>query len=92
MRGFLDLLTVTFMGRYRHRPLHLFGGGSQNDLLCRLTARACGVRVVAGPAEATALGNLLVQARTMGDLPEGSTLGDLARRSSALRVYPSIST
>ena len=26
MRGFLDLLTVTFMGRYRHRPLHLFGG------------------------------------------------------------------
>jgi hypothetical protein len=26
VRGFLDLLTVTFMGRYRHRPLHLFGG------------------------------------------------------------------
>ena len=26
LRGFLDLLTVTFMGRYRHRPLHLFGG------------------------------------------------------------------
>ena len=42
--------------------LHIIGGGSQNDLLNRMTADACGVRVVAGPAECTALGNVMIQA------------------------------
>jgi rhamnulokinase len=67
--------------------LHVVGGGSKNALLCRWTADACGVPVVAGPAEATALGNLLVQARTMGDLPPGVTIRDVARRSADLRRY-----
>lgn len=83
-RALADLEAVT--GR-SYSTLHLFGGGSQNRLLCRLTAEACGRRVVAGPAEATALGNLLVQARTMGDLPAGLTIRDVARRSSDLHVY-----
>ena len=48
--------------------LHVVGGGAYNGLLNRLTADACNVTVVAGPAEATALGNLLVQARALGDL------------------------
>src|SRR5690606_7660042 len=55
------------------RTLHLFGGGAQNRLLCELTAQKCGRDVVGGPVEATALGNLLLQARTMGDLPPGLT-------------------
>jgi rhamnulokinase len=67
--------------------LHVVGGGSQNELLCDLTAKECGCRVVAGPAEATAIGNLLVQARTLGDLPEGSTLRDVVRASTELRAY-----
>lgn len=83
-RALADLEAVT--GR-SYSTLHLFGGGSQNRLLCRLTAEACGRRVVAGPAEATALGNLLVQARAMGDLPAGLTVRDVARRSSDLHVY-----
>jgi rhamnulokinase len=47
--------------------VHVVGGGSQNDLLCRLTAEAVGRPVLAGPVEATALGNVLVQARRPGD-------------------------
>jgi rhamnulokinase len=48
------------------RRVHIVGGGAQNTLLCQLTADTVGVPVVAGPVEATAIGNLLVQARTHG--------------------------
>jgi rhamnulokinase len=46
--------------------VHLVGGGARNELLCQLTADACAVPVMAGPVEAAALGNLLVQARAHG--------------------------
>ena len=50
--------------------IRIVGGGSQNTLLCQLTANACGRQVVAGPVEATALGNILVQAVALGLLPD----------------------
>ncbi len=48
------------------RQIHVVGGGSQNALLCQLTADRSGLPVVAGPIEATALGNVLGQARAHG--------------------------
>ncbi|MCU1586099.1 MAG: rhamnulokinase [Microbacteriaceae bacterium] len=46
--------------------IHIVGGGAQNELLCQLTADRSGVPVLAGPVEATAIGNVLVQARAAG--------------------------
>ncbi|MET4703324.1 rhamnulokinase family protein [Frigoribacterium sp. UYMn621] len=46
--------------------IHIVGGGSQNELLCQLTADLSGVPVLAGPVEATAIGNVLIQARAQG--------------------------
>ena len=52
--------------------VHIVGGGSQNALLCQLTANRSGLPVLAGPVEATAIGNVLIQART-----QGLVIGDL---------------
>jgi rhamnulokinase len=53
--------------------VHVVGGGSRNALLCQLTANATGLPVLAGPAEGTAIGNLLVQASTVGAIDAGLT-------------------
>jgi rhamnulokinase len=61
--------------------VHVVGGGVHNALLMQLTADACGLPVIAGPAEAAALGNILVQARTLGAAP-----ADLAGMRALLRA------
>ena len=73
--------------------VHVVGGGSQNRVLCQLTADACGVPVVAGPTEAAALGNVLVQARTLGlDLPDLTAMRRLLRETQTLERYEPAST
>jgi rhamnulokinase len=73
--------------RLSGRPVeivHIVGGGARNALLCRLTADACGLPVVAGPVEATAIGNALVQARAHGFTGD---LRELVRRTQELTMY-----
>ncbi len=53
---------------HRHETIHVIGGGSQNALLNELTAQTTGRRVVAGPVEATALGNVIAQLVALGEL------------------------
>jgi rhamnulokinase len=72
--------------------VHIVGGGSQNRLLCQLTADRTGRTVVAGPVEATAIGNVLIQARAQG-LLDGSlgALRDLvARTTGTVRYEPAL--
>lgn len=67
--------------------VHLVGGGARNELLCQLTADAIGLPVVAGPVEATAIGNILVQARAHGVVENRHDLRALVARTQPLRRY-----
>lgn len=67
--------------------LHVVGGGIRNTLLCRLTADILGLPVLAGPEEATALGNVLVQARACGELGGLAQMRELAADSVRLDRY-----
>jgi rhamnulokinase len=66
----------------RIEVVHIVGGGSKNNLLNTFTANACGRPVIAGPAEATALGNLLIQARARGEINSLAELRTISRNSS----------
>jgi rhamnulokinase len=83
--------TVRLAGTLSDRPVevvHVVGGGARNELLCRLTADACGVPVLAGPVEAAALGNVLVQARALGaDLPDLAAMRALVTRTHDLARF-----
>lgn len=67
--------------------LHIIGGGSQNALLNQMTADALGIPVWAGPAEATAMGNILVQAMAAGEVEGLSGIREAVRRSVSPKVY-----
>ncbi len=67
--------------------IHIVGGGSQNRQLCQATADACNRRVVAGPVEATAIGNLLMQAVAAGDIGSVSDARAIVRRSFRVEDY-----
>ena len=67
--------------------LHVVGGGSQNPLVCQMSADATGYKVLAGPVEATALGNSLVQLIALGELGSIAEGRALLRASFPLTVY-----
>ena len=91
---------MLFRSRYRQvlenlralspRPietLHVIGGGSRNDLLNQFTANAIGIPVVAGPSEATAIGNVMIQAMTVGEATDVAGMRQLISRSIPLKTY-----
>ena len=68
--------------------IHIIGGGSQNSLLCQLTADATRMPVIAGPVEATAIGNALVQAISLGYVSSLTEGRELIEHSFPLRHHP----
>ncbi|HVU89462.1 MAG TPA: rhamnulokinase family protein [Pirellulales bacterium] len=71
----------------RVETIHVVGGGTQNRQLCQATADACGRRVVAGPVEATAIGNVMVQALAAGTVGSIAEARDLVRESFPVEQY-----
>ena len=67
--------------------LHVIGGGSRNDLLNQFTANAIGIPVVAGPSEATAIGNVMIQAMAAGEATDMAGMRRLIQRSVPLKTY-----
>jgi len=67
--------------------IHIIGGGSLNHLLCQFTADATGLPVHAGPVEATAIGNILVQAMAFGEISSLEELREVVKRSFSLKIY-----
>jgi len=71
----------------RLEVIHIVGGGSQSEILNQFTADACQRPVIAGPVEATAMGNLLVQVRSSGELASLAEIRAVVRASSAVKMY-----
>jgi rhamnulokinase len=69
------------------KTIHIVGGGTQNTLLCQFAADACGRPVHAGPVEATAIGNILMQALGRGQLGSITDLRAVVTRSFPVKVY-----
>jgi len=83
-----NVRTAAALAGVEPEVVHVVGGGSENRLLCQLTADACGLPVVAGPKEAAALGNVLVQARALGvEMPKLTEMRALVRATQALTRY-----
>jgi rhamnulokinase len=71
----------------RIETMHIVGGGAQNRQLCQMTADACQRRVVAGPVEATAIGNVMMQAVAAGAVGSIAEARDVIRRSFSVEEY-----
>jgi len=67
--------------------LHVIGGGSANDTMSRLTAQATGVKVVAGPTEATAIGNLMMQAKAAGIVKDRWEMREIISREFKVKTF-----
>ena len=67
--------------------IHMIGGGTQSEMLCQMTADATGRKVIAGPVEATALGNIAVQLMTLGAIKNVREARRIIEASETVRTY-----
>jgi rhamnulokinase len=72
---------------FKIERLHVIGGGSQNRLLNQLTANAIGIPVIAGPSEATAYGNIMMQAKGLGIVNSLQEMRTIIRHSVDLETF-----
>jgi rhamnulokinase len=87
--------TLELLDGFRGRPhvvIHVVGGGTQNRLLCQLTADALQRPVIAGPVEATAIGNVLMQAMGRGEIGSLEEARAIVRNSFPLETYSPTTT
>lgn len=67
--------------------LHIIGGGANNEMLNQLTANAAGIPVIAGPTEATAIGNIMMQAKALGAVASLDEIRGVVRQSFDVKTY-----
>ncbi|MCG8586862.1 MAG: rhamnulokinase [Pirellulales bacterium] len=80
--GYLEELTGSPI-----ETIHILGGGTQNKALCQMTADACNRHVVAGPIEATAIGNVMMQAVAAGEVASIAQAREIVRTSFSVDEY-----
>ena len=84
-----NLRALSDLTKKTYPVLHMVGGGIKDTLLCRMSADATGAPVIAGPAEATVMGNIAVQLIALGEIPDWQTARRIIRDSSdAVRYEP----
>lgn len=71
----------------KFNSISIIGGGSKAEILCRMTADICGVKVVAGPSEATALGNIAVQMLALGEVKDLKQAKELIAAGGDVKEY-----
>lgn len=81
------LATLERLTHQKLSRLHIVGGGSRNRLLCQMAADATGRSVISGPVEATAIGNLLIQAVALGHVKDHAELRAIVRRSFPVETF-----
>jgi len=87
MKYKLSLKELEHVTNASYRKLHVVGGGVQSGILCQMTADACGIAVVAGPIEATAMGNIATQLIANGVLRDAAHAREVIRNSQKPLTY-----
>ena len=87
MKYKLNYDTLCEISHKEYGQINMLGGGIKDTLLCRLTANATGATVVAGPTEATVMGNIAAQMIALGELRDAKEARAVIKRSTDLKIY-----
>jgi sugar (pentulose or hexulose) kinase len=83
----LTVESIEKLNGRKTQKINVVGGGSKDAFLSQMTANACGIPVVAGPDEATSIGNLMMQAIAAGEVADLAQAREVVRNSFALKTY-----